>query len=228
MISVIVPTMWRHLPFVDFIEYVAKVPQVGEIIIINNDISLTPVQVNNFRSNEKFVILDQQTNINVNASWNLGAQISKYNKLCFLNDDATVDLKLFSVMDDFLTDQVGACGIVEYLQGSNQPPFKDGSIDLVQRTDQSCYGFGVLFFIHKNNWIPIPNELVWGFGDNWVFDTQVFIKKKSNYLIANTHFYHAVSKTTNSVHISKEVKEDIYKKEHSLYFQLFDQLRSFG
>lgn len=218
--------MWKYEPFLNFVRYIAKVPEVGEIIIINNDVSNTPIQVEELRTDPKILILDQQENINVNASWNLGVRTSKHDKLCFLNDDAAVDLKLFSVMDSWLTDQVGACGIVESIPNSNQPPFIDGSIDLVLRTDQSCYGFGVLFFIHKKNWVPIPRELVWGFGDNWVFDTQVFHRKKPNYLIANTHFYHAVSKTTNSVHISKQDKEEIYKQEHSLYSQLYEYLRS--
>lgn len=218
--------MWRYEPFLNFIQYVSKVPEVGEIIIINNDVKNTPAAARTLDS--KFRILDQEENINVNASWNLGVQVSGYDKLCFLNDDAAVDLKLFTVMDEWLTDQVGACGIVELIPGSNQPSFVNGSIDLVPRTDQSCYGFGVLFFIHKNNWVTIPKELVWGFGDNWVFDTQVFYRKKINYLIANTHFYHAVSKTTNSVHISKEDKEKIYQQEHSLYSQLFEYLRSLG
>jgi hypothetical protein len=160
-----------------------------------------------------------EKNIYVNAAWNLGAERSRYDKLCFLNDDATVDLKLFPYMDQNLTHDMGACGIVELRPGLNQPPFVNGSIDLVLRTDQHCYGFGVLFFVHKNNWIPIPEEFLIGFGDNWVFDSQIFLKKKPNFLIANTHFYHAVSVTVNSTEIYSDLrsKKDLYEKEKETY-----------
>lgn len=214
MISVIVPTMWRYAPFVNFyLNEIVKVPEVGEIIIINNDKSNTPP--NPILRHEKVKVIDQEKNIFVNPAWNLGVEVSRNEKLCFLNDDAMVDLRLFSLMDNWLTDQIGAAGIVEYLEGIDQPPFRDGSIDLILRTVENCYGFGVLFFIHKNNWIPIPLELEVAYGDVWVFESQLFLQKKPNYLISNVYFHHAGSITGNQ--LPRDGLTERFEKESVAY-----------
>ena len=39
MLSVIIPTMWKYEPFLDYLKGVLEQESVGEVIIINNDIA---------------------------------------------------------------------------------------------------------------------------------------------------------------------------------------------
>ena len=43
MISVVVPTLWKYEPFLDFVSSLVQVGTIGEIIIINNNQSATPI-----------------------------------------------------------------------------------------------------------------------------------------------------------------------------------------
>ena len=56
MISVIIPTMWKYEPFLGFIEYLARVPSVGEIIIINNAADKTPGNTVFYNPDRKSVV----------------------------------------------------------------------------------------------------------------------------------------------------------------------------
>lgn len=213
MISVIVPTMWRYTPFLSFLADLVKVDTVGEVIIINNDMSYTPNV--SLLHHPKVQLINCVNNIYVNPAWNLGAKVSKYDKLCFLNDDISVDLKLFYKIDDFLTPDIGTVGMIEGNEKLGQPPFVDGTIDFVQWTGQFMYGFGTLFFVHKSNWIPIPEGLKVYYGDNWVFDSQLFGNRKHNYMIANVFVHHEHSQTTKSLDTSAfyEPETEIFNKE---------------
>ena len=42
MLSVIIPTMWKYAPFLDYLEGVLEQNSVGEVIIINNNVYATP------------------------------------------------------------------------------------------------------------------------------------------------------------------------------------------
>jgi len=197
MISVIVPTMWKYEPFLDFVKELAKVSSVGEIIIINNDKTKTPDHV--ALNNPKVKLHDCERNIYVNPAWNLGVQLSSFDKLCIMNDDVIVDLKLFDRIEHCLTDQVGVVGICPGRPEFGQPPFRDGSIDISVWTGQHSFGFGSLFFIHKNNWIDIPSDLEVYYGDNWIFDIQLFVKRKNNFIISNCFFFSPWAQTTSTI-----------------------------
>jgi hypothetical protein len=219
MISVIVPTMWRYTPFLSFLADLVKVDVVGEVIIINNDINYTPNV--NVLVHPKIKLVNCSRNIYVNPAWNLGARLSQFDKLCFLNDDISVDLKLFYKIDEFLTSDVGTIGIVEGNTAMGQPPFVDGTIDFVQWTGQFMYGFGTLFFVHKSNWIPIPDGLKVYYGDNWVFDSQLFSNKKNNYMITNTLVHHEHSQTSKSLSIS-----EFYEPETMIFNEAIAKLKA--
>lgn len=219
MISVIVPTMWRYTPFLSFIADLVKIDVVGEVIVINNDITYTPNV--SLLQHPKVKLVNCSRNIYVNPAWNLGVTLSQFDKLCFINDDISVDLKLFYKIDDFLTPDIGTIGIVEGNTAMGQPPFVDGSIDFIQWTGQLMYGFGTLFFVHKNNWIPIPEGLKVYYGDNWVFDSQLFGNRKNNYMIANTFVHHEHSQTTKSLSVS-----EFYEPETAIFNEVIIKLKA--
>ena len=206
MISVIVPTMWRYEPFLDFVDDLAKSSAVGEIIIINNDTSKTPNHKALF--NPKVQLHNFDENIFVNPAWNYGVHASKFDHLCIMNDDVIVDLKLFEIMKDWLNDSIGVAGICPGRPEFSQPPVTNGAIQIQEWKGAHNFGFGSLFFLHKNNWIDIPADLIVYYGDNWIFDMQLFIKHKNNYIITNCFFFSPWAQTTSTISINEWMEKE--------------------
>ena len=165
MLSVIVPTMWAYSPFLEFLHEVLHRDSVGEVLIINNEKKLTPT--NSILSHPKIRMYESPENLFVAPSWNLGAQICKYEKMAFLSDDLKCDSRVFDVVDQFLDfPNVGMVGIVMPYEGTDcyEKNFSDGSIDIIncQSKDNdgnrisSEVGIGNLFFLKKENWKEIP------------------------------------------------------------------------
>ena len=202
MISVVIPTMWRYLPFVSFINNLCQLDTVDDIILINNDVEKTPHEDLRLTSKVKVINCDQ--NLYVNPSWNLGVSLAKNDNICIINDDVMVDFKVFIVMDHFMThnkDFFGLGGIHPGDKYYNHIPFVNGQIDLIPWRDDfhnssagMRFGLGTLFFISKSNWVDIPDGLDFYYGDDWAFETQM-INGKQNYLIANC-LYHTPSAQT--------------------------------
>ena len=203
-ISVIVPTMWKFEPFLDFIAELVQQDNIGEVIIINNNINDTPVHA--VLTHPKIVMFNQEENIFVNPAWNLGVKHSRFDKLCILNDDLIFDLKLINKVHKFLTPGklVGlSSGIVEY----GQTPLTDGSINFEYFTTQACYGLGCLMFITKQDWIDIPDAMKLYYGDNLIFDTMLY-RFNQNYFITNMFHFTPYATTTSTLHDHASRSED--------------------
>lgn len=217
MISYIVPTMWFYEPFLDFVEQLVKVPEIKEVIIINNDVKRTPSHP--VLDHSKVILCNCSENIYVNPSWNLGVKLSSAEKICIANDDIIVDLKLFPIADDFVTPQVGLLGISPGRPEFGQQPLVNGSIDILPWNREHTFGFGSLFFLHKNNWIDIPNELLVYYGDNWIFDIQIR-KRNPIFIITNCFFYSPWAQTTG------KIRNEFMDRESAAYAQILSQFSS--
>lgn len=207
-ISVIIPTMWKYKPFCKFLEKLVTAELVEEIIIINNDINNTPVE--DILNHKKIKLHNFDENIFVNPAWNYGVSRALNNKLAIINDDIEYDIKLFEEVYPYIIPENGAIGI-----------FYDNHINrniTITPTSQEKLGFGSLFFIHKNNWINIPNELKVYCGDNFIFDINM-IKGKQNYSITNIDFYTPMAVTTRCV-ANGEIVCDGFEKETQFYHNL--------
>jgi hypothetical protein len=196
MITVVVPTMWRYAPFLDFLEYILRLDVVTEVIIINNDNTRTPVKP--VLSHPKIKLVDFGENIFVNPAWNYGVRASKNDIVCILNDDLIFDIRLFYKMADFITPDVGVVGKSAGEVSLGQTPLTTGEIYVEPFVNQNCFGFGELMFIHKNNWQDIPPELKIGFGEVFIFEKLLY-SGFQNYLITNLFQYHAGSMTMKEV-----------------------------
>ena len=186
--SVIIPTMWKYKPLCKFLEKLVDVELVEEIIIINNDSNNTPNE--NILNHEKIKLHNFSENIFVNPAWNYGVSQALNNKLAIINDDIEYDLKVFEKVYPYVIPENGATGI-SYKDHTN--------MDItITATQQELLGFGSLFFIHKSNWINIPQELKVYCGDNLVFDVNI-IKGKPNYLITDIDFYTPIAATTRYI-----------------------------
>ncbi len=210
--SVIVPTMWRCLSlFEKLLNNVCSHSLVDEVIIINNEVSLTPDW--SILKHNKIKILDQKENIKVNPAWNLGVSLSKNDLLCIVNDDICFDTRLFDKIQSQLIPEKGAYGIVTGGQKMGQPDYVDGSIDFFEWIPgQTIYGFGQLMFVHKTNWTPIINGLEIYYGDDFIFHSHLS-KNLKNYLIANIN-YEAIPASTSG---DQTLVAGYYEREREIF-----------
>jgi len=215
MISIIVPTMWKFAPFIDFASQLVKLDVVGELIIINNDSNNTPDHP--VLSDPKVKIFDFGRNIYVNPAWNLGAEIAKHDILCILNDDLIFDLRLLYKIEDFMTSEIGVIGLSKGLEDYGQTSFSTGEINFELFQGQNAYGFGELMFVHKSNWEPIPNGLNIGFGEVFIFEKSSF-NQIPVYFITNLLHYHKGSTTVGT--IPKDEAMIGFERERALYESL--------
>ena len=223
MISVVVATMWRYQPFLDFVADMVRLDVIQEVIIIDNDHNRTPEHT--VLRHPKVRVFNFGKNIFVNPAWNYGANASTADKICILNDDMIFDLKLFYRVDDFFLPEHGTIGLTNGRIDFGQTPTTNGAIGFEQFTGQSCYGFGNLFFVHKQDWRDIPRGLNIWCGDVFVFEYFLF-KGRQLQLINNVFHFHAESKTIHSVIGDAEKQDVISVRERELYAEIRPRLQA--
>lgn len=185
MLTLVVPTLWKFPPFLDFVEDVLKVPTVGEVIIVDNDPTHRPEHAVLY---DPRVTLKDDENLYVNRAWNWGVAHSKHEQICIINDDMVVDLKLFFKVGRFVTPDFGLTGLCPGHTAVKQEPLTSGTIRFRPWNRDHTLGFGSLFFVHRDNWIPIPHELQIYYGDNWAFDTQLILGRQNILALDCLHF----------------------------------------
>lgn len=203
--SVVIPTMWRYTPFLNFLQDLTKFDVVNDIIVINNNIADTPN--NPILQHEKVRLINHPKNIYVNPAWNQGVHLSLNDKICILNDDMIFDLKMFYHVDAVLNEHSGALGICPGLAEFNQRPITSGAIQIVPwKSTDHTFGFGSLMFVHKAWWIDIPSDFVLYYGDNWIFDT-CLIRSRQNYLITDALHFTPYATTCKEIPNNNEMLE---------------------
>ena len=166
MISVIMPTMWKGFGVMQAIKEIVEQPSVGELIIIDNSETTADMFAVSHTEFPKVVYINEGRNTYVNPAWNKGASLAKYDKLCFVNDDVITDWDILNKMDyeGIISEDRGMIGPNESCwKGLNTSP----GVHPVNRRD-NCYG--CLFFMHKNSYVPIPEDLLVHYGDDWLFE----------------------------------------------------------
>jgi len=185
---------------------------VDEIILIDNDAS-HPDSIGPDHSFNKVRRLAQPQNIFVNPAWNLGVQESRNERLCILNDDLIFDLRIFYRVLDYMNNpSTGVIGLApgDYTDITKQPKLTDGKIDIIPWDEHHLWGFGMLMFMNKSTWEPIPEELKLFYGDNWIFDGHR-LAGRTNYIITNSLMSTPYSVTSNDFRNRFEfVDRDLY------------------
>lgn len=212
MISVIIPTMWKYAPFLDFLVDLTRFEMIDEIVIINNDVSKTPNS--HVLKHPKINLINCETNIFVNPAWNYGVNLVKNKKICIANDDIVFDLRAFYHVEPFLSENSGVIGL-----GIDACSPITGTIKIVPATNVRPHGFGFLMFVHKDTWVEIPDSLKVYYGDDWMFNTAL-IDGRQNYLITNLFHYSPYSITSSYFYHHYEI-------ETPFYGQLINNYRNF-
>lgn len=234
MISVIVPTMWAYQPFLNFLENLVELNCVGEVIIINNCVEDTPTH--KALMHEKVKMHNMPRNTYVNPAWNLGASLSNNDILCFLSDDVLVDLRAFQEANKFVTKDIGVLGFgytneLFFLHASKEITTTDsGAItitgDIVIKEESQhaqIGGNGSLFFLHKENYIPIPNQFLISGGDSWLYEVQK-IKGRNNYFINNCFYYSPWSVTGREKNLGGH--GDFSQENRETYLRLIEEFKT--
>lgn len=154
MFSIIIPTMWRSTLIKEMLPKYEACKLVGEIILIDNDISLTP----EFRGFKKLIYLPKKENIFVNPAWNLGSSLAKY-RIIFANDDILIDnlLGLLTKLKSTHFDVVGA-----QIYSDNK------SIRKLDKFPAQSWGS---FLCFKDKYHYVPEQFKVYMGDKLFFDS---------------------------------------------------------
>ena len=161
--SVIIPTLWQSKRIHKLLNDLIECETVGEIILVDNNRKYDKHYTSPL---PKVKLIQPETNIYVNPAWNLGIKSSKFDCIALINDDINFNTAIFEVFNSELLLKFGIIGM-----GA-------GNYTLEEETEEiqlepwnfgvSDWGWGCLLFLHKSNWLEIPDELkVWD-GDNFI------------------------------------------------------------
>lgn len=226
--SVVMPTMWRCANMtLELLTRMANHELVDEIFVINNDVERTPKH--EILDHPNVFVINEKENIGVNPAWNKGVALSRNERICITNDDVLFDVKVFDKIHDKLTPTAGVFGLIVGDPALGQPPSTDYSIDFKEwQPGDQCHCFGQLMFVNRKNYPKLPDGLIINFGDNIIFEYQLFNNRK-NYLIYNIEFESEWSPTVKDTTIplmakhDQEVERRIYESWKTNFYQKKEQ-----
>lgn len=175
--SVIIPTLQRSDELHPLVEQCAAHPLVLEVLVINN--APEPLHW----ASPKVRVLQQAENIYVNPAWNLGAREARGKYLAIVNDDVLFDPTVFNYVARLLRS--GRWGIV----GPDKTCFRVEPVGPIRHRLAGFanlhYGYGTFMALRREDYAPIPEDmLIWG-GDDWLFRAQ----KRLNVALISARFY---------------------------------------
>ena len=196
MISVIIPTMWRCDRLNQTLNELNSHSLVGEILLFDNTTNQTPIT-----NLSKLNHILEGKNTYVTAPWNKGVKMAKHDKLFILNDDNWMDWGIMDVLYDYISDDIGVIGMA-----GNAIDLKESDELLLTPVTHRHGNFGVAMFIHKNSWIPIPEEMKVWCQDDWLFVKNREIGKQ-NYALTNFKIEGSISLTNNILDTDSEIQK---------------------
>ncbi len=162
--SVIIPTIWKGPDVCELIQRYCDSKYVKEVILIDNDFLNRPAE---FKMNEKINLIQSESNLYVNPSWNLGVELSKENYITISNDDILFDVDLYFEFIEGLADPFEQWGFIG-TSSDNYEREESGELHLRKYGSHNKGGWACLFTFHKSLWIPIPESIKIYYGDNFI------------------------------------------------------------
>ncbi len=183
--SVIIPTMWYSNQLMQMIPVYQKCNLIAEIIIINNNKSLTPEYFLNKNNLQKLKMISPDANIFVNPAWNLGVSHASHTPI-LANDDIIVselDALLHAVRASKY-DLIGAS--VNSKTAHNPPRFFAAINKKTQGFPRRSFGC----FMVCRNYKYIPEQMIIYSGDTFQFD-----QAQNPAIIIRNHIHTPISQT---------------------------------
>lgn len=221
-ISIIIPTMLKASA--DYFEYNLKLleecPLVDEVIIINNSNEIFPYYCS------KAIIYELGKNIGVNPAWNLGMQGAKGDYYLLLNDDCLINEQVLwdCVSAHKWIEDAGVIGCFTKHESLEQYISKTA---LYTQTTAIEYNFeehkafslGWFIFGKTSDWVPIPEELVYFYGDDFIHHKQL-VAGRTNLVITSNYISHAVSTTVNALDL---YRKGLLQSEGTIYQRILEE-----
>jgi hypothetical protein len=142
--------------------------------------------------------VDYGGNIFVNPSWNRGVRLSKTENIIIANDDLVFDLRVLKKLQQIDDPNFGLACLCPGEPYYKQPPFKDGTIDIIKWTGWSLFGFGQLMFVKKSQYVNIPYQLQIYYGDDWILNNAMN-NFRNVYAITNILHYTPFASTSHEI-----------------------------
>lgn len=205
MITVIIPTLWKINRLYETLSELENCESVDQIILIDN------TGIEKIISNKKLTYVLEKENTYVNPAWNKGITLSRNDNICILNDDIWFDWTKLKEIEEIISPDIGLIGMSPKnynLHVDENLTFVKINPDWKTSKGHRPMGYGCCLFIHKNNWIPIPDEMkVWA-GDDYIF---YYRNNLSNYMVEGLKCSGHISYTCNSLENIDEIsKNDMF------------------
>lgn len=231
------PTMWRpkEKHYQRMLPLFNDHPLVGEIIIIDNDITKADPDIINL---SKVVYLPQEKNIYTHPSWNLGVKHAKHDKILLHNDDCLANIKSLEMIYDQITPDKGLIGYsalsyciytIDQFDIFAQSGFGDDILieelnpaDYPSTSGMPHMSYGCMMYFHKDSFYETPKELKIYYGDLFLYLMNLK-NGKQNYQIENGFVMTQMSATVNSIGTRKDALSPIDTDEHDLLRPVFNR-----
>lgn len=185
MISIVMPTLWKGKFYKEMLPILSAHELVGEIIIIDNDPDNVDKEIVSLK---KIKYLPQKENIYVNPAWNLGVEVSSYDRICLYSDDVLFDSSVIDAVYPFMSEDKGVTGFdFDSISENHQSPFRaEWEMQILQivPTWSFHYRFGICMFMHKNSFHKISDDYKIFYGDTHQFNVNSSLNRQ-NYRIEN-------------------------------------------
>lgn len=167
--TVVIPTIWKS----DFIheqikEYVLS-EYIDEVIIIDNS---REYFTHHKKVYNKVKLIQPDTNLFVNPSWNLGVRTSKNDKVIIANDDILWNTHILERITDEHLSEFGVIGQdTQNFGKKGLDEIKEIDIDILEVIDDGGKippAWGCLLLTTKQNWKHIPETMKIWYGDVWI------------------------------------------------------------
>jgi hypothetical protein len=128
-------------------------------------------------------------NVYVNPAWNIGASKASQEFLVFLNDDVWCNPSINTVFNahKLHEDKDGLFGLsTSCFQNKNPREVNEFEDIIIVDNEGRGTGWGCFFFIKREQWVPIPDELKIWCGDDFITHNAIS-KQRKIYSIKNVY-----------------------------------------
>jgi hypothetical protein len=203
------PTLWKGKFYKEMLPILSAHELVGEIIIIDNDPDNVDKEIVSLK---KIKYLPQKENIYVNPAWNLGVEVSSYDRICLYSDDVLFDPLVIDAVYPFMSEDKGVTGFdFDSISENHQSLFRaewEMQIPQIVPTWSFHYRFGICMFMHKNSFHKISDDYKIFYGDTHQFDVNSSLNRQ-NYRIEN---YACMTKMKSSSRNFNSITEEDNRK----------------
>lgn len=195
-LSVVIPTLWK-VPDITLrsLSLLNESMYVKEIILIDNTPNPPNLNLNKVRH------IKEYRNTYCYKPLNKGHRLSQSDYLCMANDDIIIGDKTHQTALKWLTGDIGMIGLSGFNESYKYNPQRETKIKVVRCRE---YAYACLFYIHKKNWIDIPDDLKIWYGDDYQFNKI----NKPHYKIVNPEVKGYVSASNSNTVFDEIIKQD--------------------